>query len=243
MHYIKVLATDSTNKELKRRLTKNPRISNTSLLAQKQIEGRGQQGANWKTENFKNLTFSILINNLTINAIENFKLNALVSLSIRKYLQQETGHDNFMIKWPNDILADQKKLCGILIENTIKSHQITQSIIGIGINVNQTDFEGLPKATSLKNLTGKTYDITTLWEGLSELIEQEIQHHQDTPLPEIIRQYEARLFMINRSAYFQLPSGETVSGTIRGVSKIGKLLLETDAEIKEFQLKEIKLIY
>src|SRR5699024_7516822 len=133
MHYIKVLATDSTNSELKRRLARNPRISNTSLFALHQREGRGQRGTQWSSKNHKNLTFSILLNNLELKAVENFKLNAIISLSIQQFLQSLTAEAHFCIKWPNDILAGRHKICGILIENILMGSHIHNSIIGMGL--------------------------------------------------------------------------------------------------------------
>lgn len=172
MHYIKVLATDSTNTELKRRLARNPRMSDTSFFAQNQKQGRGQRGTQWFSDSSKNLTFSILLNNLNLPAQDNFKLNAGVSLSICQFLKTHSPHLNFYIKWPNDILAEDLKLCGILIENFLQGQQIKSSIIGIGLNTNQVNFDKLPKATSLRNLTHRTFNLEQLWRELTESIEK-----------------------------------------------------------------------
>ncbi len=243
MHYIKVLATDSTNTELKRRLARNPRMSDTSFFAQNQKQGRGQRGTQWFSDSSKNLTFSILLNNLNLPAQDNFKLNAGVSLSICQFLKTHSPHLNFYIKWPNDILAEDLKLCGILIENFLQGQQIKSSIIGIGLNTNQVNFDKLPKATSLRNLTHRTFNLEQLWRELTESIEKELVAFLAMPADEIRERYAMQLYRKGVKSQFELPDGTRKEGTIIGVSTLGKLQVQFSTQLKEFQLKEIKLLY
>lgn len=243
MHYIKVLATDSTNSELKRRFAQNPRMSNTSFFALQQKEGRGQHGTTWVSRSNTNLTFSILLNDLNLKASENFKLNAAVSLSIQKFLEAQTKTTPFHIKWPNDILAGQSKLCGILIESVMMGQNIKSAIIGIGLNTNQTDFDDLPKATSLKKLMHTDYDLESLWHQLTDAITKDLKVYLDQPLDTILKEYTNHLFRKDILSQFEYSTGLTKDGIIRGISPLGKLQVQFSDGFEEFQLKEIKLIY
>ena len=243
MHYIKVLATDSTNSELKRRFAKNPRMSNTSFFAFEQKGGRGQHGTTWVSKRNTNLTFSILLNDLNLKASENFKLNAAVSLSIQKFLKTQIKAAQFYIKWPNDILAGHSKVCGILIESVMMGQNIKSAIIGIGLNTNQTDFENLPKATSLKKLTHTDFDLETLWRQLTETIATDLKTYLEQPLEKVLKEYTDNLFRKDILSQLEYPDGQTKDGIIRGISALGKLQVQFSDGFEEFQLKEIKLIY
>jgi BirA family biotin operon repressor/biotin-[acetyl-CoA-carboxylase] ligase len=157
MQLIKLNATDSTNNYLKQLILERTLDDFSVVLANHQTNGRGQRGASWLSEKGRNLTFSVLKRNIAIKTNEHFLLNILVSLSIIKTLEG-FNIPKLSIKWPNDILSDHYKISGILIETLIKNKQIEYAIIGIGLNVNQVSFEGLPKASSLKNIMPLTFD-------------------------------------------------------------------------------------
>lgn len=243
MLYIKVPATDSTNSELKRRLRENRNMQNTCLSTENQTQGRGQRGAGWTTEIGKNLTFSVLLNNINLPAEESFKLNALISLFLVEELCQILPEKDFWIKWPNDILAGQQKICGILIENMLKGNQIKQCIIGIGLNVNQTHFENLPKATSLKEISDENYDLDMLTHQLAEGMEKFITYGLNRSVEELWSAYEVFLFRKDIVSEFDLPDGSRIEGIIRGVSPSGLLVVEIQGNPKHFDLKELRLIY
>src|SRR5690606_23125860 len=142
---------------------------NLCVVANHQTNGRGQQGAGWDSEPEKNLTFSLLFQDLELPAHEHFKLNATISLTLLGFLE-ENGLKNLSVKWSNDILSGNFKIAGILIENTLKNGKIKDSIIGIGLNVNQENFPGLLQAASLKSLLGKDFDLDDLLKTLVEEI-------------------------------------------------------------------------
>ncbi len=243
MQYIKVLATDSTNTSLKEYFRKNPEIENTCLLTFNQTKGKGQRGESWHTKPHKNLTFSVLLKNINLNPQAYFKLNALISLSLQQVIQQEIPKSSIYIKWPNDILAGSQKICGILIENILREKKIKHSIIGIGLNVNQIDFPDLPKAGSLKTIVKKEFDLENLLLKIVENLEQKVYENLQKPLDEILKLYENHLFRINQISTFEFPDSTHQSGIIRGVSLSGKLLIEFEDELKEVNLKEVKLLY
>ncbi len=156
---------DSTNNYAKL-LTANSRPvpDGTVILADTQTGGRGQAGTSWVSEPGLNLTFSVLLECGFLPPVRQFHLSMAVSLGIVEALGRlmhrmapaggEDGNPTRLpalaIKWPNDILLDRKKMGGILIENLLAGSRMKSSIVGIGLNINQEDFPGLPGATSLK---------------------------------------------------------------------------------------------
>lgn len=243
MQYIKVLATDSTNTALKKRFREDKTIGNTCLVTDQQNKGRGQRENHWHSIHGKNLTFSLLLNNLNLDLSANFKLSALVSLALAKYIQHQIPKSAVFVKWPNDILADNLKICGILIENFSRNHKIHSAIIGIGLNVNQTEFEHLPKAGSLKSIGQKNFDLDQMLVEISEFIETTVYDGLSLPLSEIIKDYEAHLFRFLETSNFQFPNGAIKKGMISGIKDDGKLLINFDNNLQAFALKEVKLLY
>jgi BirA family biotin operon repressor/biotin-[acetyl-CoA-carboxylase] ligase len=139
MKLIKLDAIDSTNDFLKRLSCEQALENYTVVTAEKQTRGKGQMGAKWDSETGKNLMFSVLINNRLATISEIFDLNVAVALAVLTTLEIN-NIPNLSIKWPNDIMSDNKKVAGILIENSIKNNGEISSIIGVGLNVNQLNF-------------------------------------------------------------------------------------------------------
>ena len=161
MQIIKLSATDSTNAYLKSLAQSEILDDHTIVVADEQRKGRGQMGADWQSEAGKNLTFSLL-KHFDHLLIENrFRLNICVSLAIAGALSEQHV-PNLSIKWPNDILSGNAKICGILIENILMGDKIRTSIIGIGLNVNQMTFDNLENVSSLKLLLGRTLNLDEL---------------------------------------------------------------------------------
>jgi len=243
MRSIKVLATDSTNLFLRELFRENPDEQNCYVVTEEQIKGKGQMGAGWNSKKGKNLTFSLLLNDLNLRIDEQFKLSALTAVSIIEVLQKHQI-PNLNIKWPNDILAEQKKICGILIENILMNGRVGSTIIGIGLNVNQQIFENLPQASSLKLLTGIHFDLEHLLKQLTSTIEKNIYDKKDWKLDAILNEYYSHLFRLNKASTFEFQNGKRKTGIIQKVSKQGKLvILFEDQIVKEFDIKEIKLLY
>ena len=160
---IHLYETDSTSKALKT-ISENAYLPSGSIVyADFQTAGRGQRGNAWESEAGKNLTFSILYHPLNIPANMPFVISEMISLSV-KYTLDKIITD-ITVKWPNDIYYKDKKIAGILIENTIQQKKVAQSIIGIGININQTEFRSdAPNPTSIALITGCTFDIMDIME-------------------------------------------------------------------------------
>ena len=241
MQLIKLDATRSTNEFLKE-LWQNSQVEDgTTVWAIDQYGGRGQQGTTWSSEPGKNLTFSILKLFEGLQIQEQFILNMAVSISIYQTLD-ELGIPDVHIKWPNDILSGTEKICGILIENIVKSDQLKVAIIGIGINVNQVDFTDLPKASSMKLKGGKDYDLELVLDLLIAHLQSTIHELGADKFTELQRIYKNRMYRINRVSSFELPDGSKVNGIIRGISNQGELQVELEESVRTFNMKEIRLL-
>ncbi|MFD2433320.1 biotin--[acetyl-CoA-carboxylase] ligase [Mesonia maritima] len=200
-------------------------------------------GSSWKTEAGKNLTFSILMTNLKLPLNEQFKVSALTAIAVIKALHK-LNIPKLKLKWPNDILAERKKICGILIENILKGNHIHASIIGIGLNVNQQNFENLPQASSLKRKTGIEYDINYVLKIIVAEVEKEVLENISRAISEIIERYKTYLFRLEKPSTFEFPDKSTKPGIIKNISSEGKLqVLFEDDLLQSFEVKEIKLLY
>jgi BirA family biotin operon repressor/biotin-[acetyl-CoA-carboxylase] ligase len=243
MRIIKLDATDSTNSHLKMLYTTEPIDDYTAVSSKCQTEGRGQMGAVWESETSKNLTFSVFKEVKDFELEEPFYVSMVVSLALIKTLNS-LSVPKISVKWPNDILSADKKICGVLIENVMKHGKINGTIIGIGLNVNQTVFENLPKASSLKLISGKYFDLDELMIMIINNLKDYFLLLQDKKFEELKAAYELHLFRKNKPSTFKDAEGLMFSGIIKGVSETGmlKVLLE-DNLLKVFDLKQITLLY
>lgn len=243
MTVIKLNATTSTNDYLRELCSVQPVENYTVVVTETQTQGKGQRGNKWVSEPFKNLMFSILIKNELLKNTSVFDLNIAISTAIIAALES-FKIPKISIKWPNDILADGKKIAGILIENSFSGQHTVFSIVGIGLNLNQTDFEGFPKASSLKNIVQKEFDKDEILHAIiNEIkINCELINLQKTDL--LWKTYHNFLFRKDIPSVFENPDGTKFMGIIKQVLKNGKLqLLLEDDSLKEFELKEISLVY
>ncbi|MRX70247.1 BirA family transcriptional regulator, biotin operon repressor / biotin-[acetyl-CoA-carboxylase] ligase [Flavobacterium resistens] len=246
MKLIKLDAIDSTNDFLKAISSKDDLDNFTVVTAENQTKGKGQMGSKWQSESGKNLIMSALIKDFMFDNEQFFNLSLIVSLSVIEALKSLNIPD-LSIKWPNDIMSYNKKIGGILIENTIKSDGRIVSVVGLGLNVNQTNFDELPNASSLAVILGKPLDKTVLPELIIEKIKEKI-NSWETSASVFWSEYYNTLFRKGIPMPFKnLNSdnfGQNFMGIIQGVSSTGKLqvLLEDDS-VSEFEIKEIQMLY
>ena len=249
-------SVDSTNNYAKQHLAKSSPIDGTVILADEQFAGRGQAGNVWQSEPNKNLTFSIIYRTGFFLATEQFYLSMAVSLGI-KYavnsmlsMQYEnsllpTKLLNTTIKWPNDIYVGNKKIAGILIENTISGMNLKYSVIGIGLNVNQENFPEEMNATSLKVLFKKEMKKTEILNEVLVSIEKYFLLLKERKFERIKKEYLENIFRYKETAFFKKEE-QIFEGKITDVDVTGNLIIETQngsgSSEEKFGFKEISFI-
>jgi BirA family biotin operon repressor/biotin-[acetyl-CoA-carboxylase] ligase len=231
---------DSTNNVLLRHI---PDYDNLSVIAAvKQTAGRGQRGNRWVSAPGDNLTFSLLLKPDGLPAREVMALTCLATLAVRDVLRDEDVPA--VIKWPNDIYVGKRKICGMLVENGLDGTDIAWSVIGIGLNLNQTDFPGeLMNPTSLRRLTGRTYDPVSFLETICAGLERLLPELETLEGRNRLREaYERDLFQKDSTASYHDPAGTEFSGIIRGITPEGLLRVEAEGRERTFGFKEISYV-
>lgn len=243
MHLIKVNAINSTNSFGREMFRSNPAMPPTCIVAERQLQGRGQRGTVWESKPGQNLTFSVVYPHPRILPAQQFLLSATVATSIVRSLNT-LELPKLKVKWPNDIMSANLKIGGILIENVITEGRVVASVIGIGLNVNQTKFEGLPQAGSMKTASGREFNTQEVLNLLLKDLEGALNELSEKRSEEILSDYKKQLFRKQVPSTFQLPDETYFSGMIVDVFVSGKLLVKTEDDLlKEYDLKEIKLCY
>jgi BirA family transcriptional regulator, biotin operon repressor / biotin---[acetyl-CoA-carboxylase] ligase len=242
MPLIKLSAIASTSTYLKERHRRKAFPDYTVVLTDDQTEGRGQMQAQWVSEPYKNLTFSILKIFTSFPNERQFLMTMAVSLALYKVLK-DMEVPQIAIKWPNDIMSGSKKLCGILLENTWAKGEIAWSVIGVGLNVNQVDFPDGLKATSLKTVLGHHVPLDGLFHEVEKQLRQNLQTLEASDWDYWYPDYYHVLFRKEVVSTFATPTGALVSGIIIGVSPDGRLCIKLEnGERRYFGLKELKLL-
>jgi BirA family transcriptional regulator, biotin operon repressor / biotin---[acetyl-CoA-carboxylase] ligase len=242
MKLIKLDAIDSTNEFLKGLSNKEDLENFTVVTAENQTKGKGQMGAVWNSEVGKNLIMSVLVKDFLSEINEIFNLNIAVATAVITALKKQ-NIPNLSIKWPNDILSANKKIGGILIENSIKSDGTILSIVGLGLNVNQTNFEGLPKASSLAVVMEHELNKEELLSAIVSQLEANVEESKQNPTS-LRQQFVDLLFKKGEPMPFTNQKEEKFMAIIQGISPVGRLqvLLEDDS-VAEFDIKEIQMLY
>ncbi len=221
----------------------SPMEDYTAVVAKNQLKGRGQMGTSWQSEGGKNLTFSVLKNFSSLRVQQQFVLNIGVSMALCDVLRT-LRLSNVTIKWPNDIMSGSLKICGILIENILQGAQVSHAVIGIGLNVNQTDFGDLTKATSIKLEMGQSQNLEELLDKTLERLQFHLDSIEQKTVAQLLPAYEKMLFRKDKPSTFTDSNGERFMGFIRNVSDSGKLVIELEDQIfRSFDLKEVTLLY
>lgn len=213
-----------------------------------QTKGKGQRGSVWSSEIAKNVTVSIILKPTFLALNHHFYLSKITALALYDVLAQLLASSQYdiKIKWPNDILVDKKKIAGVLIENNVQQHGLQHSIIGIGLNVNQTLFHDLTSlATSLKLITEHEFDRKAVLETICQHLEKWYLKLKANHFEAIDEAYKQRLFKLNESMDFLTPMNDAVfRATITNVTKEGKLELKLEnGTLQYFELKEVKPIF
>ena len=241
LKYIHLEQIDSTNAYLQRQQSECD-IRNWVVSADEQTAGKGMGSNGWESEVGKNLTFSLAVDMGFLPAERQFLLSETVALGIIEVLDKVLPAENLSIKWPNDIYFENRKLAGILINSTIKANLMDVSIIGIGLNVNQTQFQDWPThPISLKQITGKKYDLQLLLMQIAEHILIKVEQLKTSP-GAIEQEYLKRLYRYRTWAEYEV-DGKVLRLFMTGIDAFGRLLLaDEDNNSYCFDIKEIRFL-
>ncbi|MBS1617413.1 MAG: biotin--[acetyl-CoA-carboxylase] ligase [Bacteroidetes bacterium] len=240
-NHIALHSVDSTNNYAKNLLASQRVPEGTLITASEQTAGRGQAESRWHTEPGQNLTASFILYPTFLAADRQFFLSMAVSLAVRE-LCEEVINDDIRIKWPNDIYHNGRKLAGILIENTISGSQLSSSVVGIGLNVNQVDFDpALPNPASLRSGSGQQQDLRHITEKLSTYLEKYYLQLRNLHYNFLDKAYTVHLYRYNQTALYRR-DGQEFRGEIMGVTKEGKLIIESNGRQLKFGLKEVEYL-
>jgi BirA family biotin operon repressor/biotin-[acetyl-CoA-carboxylase] ligase len=203
-----------------------------------QHAGRGHGGNRWESGRGENLLFSVYLKPDFIPPDLAFHLSRITSLSLHEILDNQC--DGVQIKWPNDMLVGERKIAGILIENMIIHQTVSHSIIGIGINVNQTKFDPyIPVATSLQIEKGCHIDMHGLLSAFRSSLEKWYQTLLSGNAARVIEAYRQKLYRLGVPAEYRSAAGR-FTGTIRDVKPSGELVIESgEGNILTFGFKEV----
>ena len=239
---ITIKQVDSTNNFLKNSLSNSkPLPDGTVIMAESQYAGRGQQQNRWHSEAGKNLTFSILLRPSFLPLAQQFDLTRAISLGIINALQPLLG-DKLKIKWPNDIYFEDNKLGGMLIESMIQGTQIKNSVVGIGLNINQEVFSlDVPNAVSLKQILHRDYDLKLLLSEICKNIETAYLNLKAGRFEFVRKAYMERLYWLNEDKMFKA-NGLVFKGRIEDVKENGLLIVNDGLKSSEFNQKEIEFL-
>lgn len=214
----------------------------TVVITHHQTLGRGQRGNTWESGKGLNLTFSLILHPVFLRVTDQFQLNKAVALAVHDVLKKYV--EPVRVKWPNDIMIGDKKVCGILIENLLAGEKLSRSIVGIGLNVNQKEFSS-PTASSVSIESGKEIDLVKMFDELMRALEWRYlklrSREPGVGSQEVDRDYLDAMYGINEVRRFAIHDVET-EGIIRGVDDHGKLIVEINKAPQAFDLKEIKFV-
>jgi len=241
---IYVNKTDSTNRKLQEMATNEKRFPEGTLLwTKEQYSGKGMGENKWDSEKEKNITASFIFYPQFLEPEKQFYLSKTISLGIYDTLKSILPEiDELKIKWPNDILVNNKKIGGILIENQVQGEIIKSCIAGIGINANQTTFGNFSyPATSLKLVTNKSFNIIQTINSLANNIRNRYSQLKQGDLNKLDNDYLNNLYKFNiKSNYYDKKESCEFEGIITGIDSIGRLLLKDKNEnIHTYNFKEI----
>ena len=207
-----------------------------------QTAGRGQHGNHWESEPGKNIALSVLLYPDFLELRRQFFLNMAISLAVCD-LVGDCLPDGVRIKWPNDIYVGDRKIAGILIQNTTSNKNISATVAGIGININQTQFlTNPPNPTSLRLETGLDYNLQELIARLCLRLEQRFLQLKEGQNRLLYMQYLANLYRFDTPARFQRDNGTIFEGLITGIDESGKLRIRIGQREESFDLKTIRFI-
>jgi BirA family transcriptional regulator, biotin operon repressor / biotin---[acetyl-CoA-carboxylase] ligase len=232
-------SVDSTNNYTAKMVRENGLAHGTVIMADEQTKGRGQRGSSWQSDPGKNLLFSLFVKFDNLKVANQQIVSHSVSISLVNVLRQFGITAD--IKWPNDIYVGSNKICGILIENSVSNEKVSNSIIGVGLNVNQTNFEGL-NATSIFLETGSHVIVKELLYSFLDQFSKLWATIEFEQVDSALQLYNKYLIGYKQIRKYEDKDGVFI-GIIEGISPDGKLIVYRNGELTHYDIKEISFIW
>jgi BirA family biotin operon repressor/biotin-[acetyl-CoA-carboxylase] ligase len=230
----------STNDTAAEKILQGEVFEGAVVITSHQTAGRGQRGNSWEAAPNQNLTFSLILQPRFLKAADQYALNIAIAVGVSGFLTKYFT-ESIKIKWPNDIYYENKKLGGILIENTVKAQYIEHSIVGIGLNINQSDFYE-NRAVSMKAISGKEYSLKQVLGQLLESLEKNYLFLRNGHHDILKSRYLQNLYKYQEVHLFEDETGKIFAGKIIGIDKTGRLVVEVENKLQYFSFKEIKFL-
>ena len=238
--FIVLDTTDSTNNYAMAKVHAGLANHGTAYFSSIQTAGKGQRGKEWKTSTDENIALSIVLIVTKLNAAQQFLLSVAVALGSFDFFSKYAG-DELSIKWPNDIFWRDRKAAGILIENVFQGNEWKFSVAGIGVNVNQSNFDdNLKNAVSLRQITGKSFDKIVLARELQQAVLKRFGQLQADMFAPMLKEYNQLLFCLEKKT--KLKKGSMVfDTTIKAVTEHGQLITMDTIE-RQFDFGEVNWV-
>jgi BirA family biotin operon repressor/biotin-[acetyl-CoA-carboxylase] ligase len=252
--FVELQSVDSTNNYAHQQIHAGLALHGGAYFAHEQVAGKGQRGKSWQSAKNTNIALSIIIRpiKLLLQLAEQFQLSACVAVAVQEFFAKYAG-DETKIKWPNDLYWQDRKAGGILIESGVRSRQSTEdgpplesaswdwAIIGIGININQTDFPvELLNPVSLKQITGKNFEPVVLAKELHGLLMEKLNALSNNGFEKILEQYLFHLYKRTEIVTFK-KDNRVFEVRIKTITPFGKLVVEHAIE-EEFDFGEVEWV-
>ncbi len=232
-------SAESTNNYALNLLRKKQPFEGTIVRTFCQTLGRGQRERHWESEDFSNLTFSLIYYPVFLSVSMQFQLSKAIALGIADFVKSIVKTEKVTIKWPNDIYIGDNKIAGILIENTVSGNKISSAVIGIGLNVNQTIFnKEIPNPISLKMITGKKLDLENCFQELCVSLEARYMQLKAAKENVINEHYHKALYGLNKEREFIIDNKNTIAEIV-GVDDLGRLKLKTEEIVTAHDLHHV----
>lgn len=232
---------DSTNNYAANLLSEGKLASGTVILADKQTAGRGQRGNSWSSAAGNQLAYTVYAETAFLSAERYWYLNLAVALAVRQTALMYVPEEQVCVKWPNDILVNNRKIGGILIETQWRTGRIQGAIIGIGMNIHTE--QGLPSAGALRDFTDAQITQVDLARQLTAQLNLQFERLQKGLWNHVYSDYHEVLWMKEVPTVATLPDGSSITGKITGIDQSGNLLFESEGTIQSYGLKEIVFSY
>ncbi|MEO0555634.1 MAG: biotin--[acetyl-CoA-carboxylase] ligase [Bacteroidota bacterium] len=213
-------------------------IEGSIVIANDQTAGRGQMENSWESAAGANLTFSLILKPTFVNVNRQFQLAMAMSLGVAEFLDK--FDPGFQVKWPNDVYYGKEKIAGILIQNSVSGASVDSSIVGIGLNINQTVFE-TPNATSLRLICNHKYELSVVLEDLCFAIEKRYLQLKRGGALSLKNDYLQRLLGYGNQCMFN--DGELFQGEVVDVLDNGRIAISRPDGVRHYDLKQIKFIF